>query len=529
MRPLVVFSLFAGLISVGCRSTHYHHSHSIASPSSYSGVAKAPIQQPAFGFRGKRTPTSFATGERYAFRENNQFRATRLSPLSTFSVDVDTASYSNVRRMIEGKIEVPKGAVRIEEMVNYFDYDYPAPQNDLPFSVASEVASCPWKPRHQLVRVALSGKDMKTQERPSANLVFLVDVSGSMGSENKLPLLKRSLLMLANQMRADDRIAVVVYAGSSGVALPSTPCSDLDAIHEAMDRLQSGGSTAGGAGIELAYRVAKENFQRDGINRVILATDGDFNVGPSSDSALVDLIEEKAKSGIYLSVLGFGMGNYNDSMLEKLSGKGNGNYAYIDTLNEARKVMVEETAGTLMTIAKDVKIQVEFNPAKVRAYRLIGYENRILEDRDFSDDKKDAGEIGAGHQVTAFYEIVPRGVPFSQPEAEDLKYQDTEESFREVAMTEELMTVKLRYKEPEGRNSKLVSFPIEDSDRSFAKASSDFRFATAVAAFGMRLRESPHAGQTTRRDILVWSQEGARKDPLGLREEFRELVRRSSI
>lgn len=531
MRPLVVCCLLSSLPLAGCLSVSSRSPYS--RPGSLAGSvhpAKSPVYSHRYAARKwAKTKPMPASGERYDHREDNQFRATRTSPLSTFSVDVDTASYANVRRMIREKITIPKGAVRVEEMVNYFEYDYPEPAGDLPFSVAEEVASCPWKPKHKLVRIALQGKNIAASTRPSANLVFLVDVSGSMNAENKLPLLQRSLLMLANQMRADDRIAIVTYAGSSSVALPSTPCSRAEAIHDAIDNLSAGGSTAGGAGLQLAYRVAKENFKKDGINRVILATDGDFNVGPSSDSDLVDLIEEKSRSGIFLSVLGFGMGNYNDSMLEKLSGKGNGNYAYIDTLNEARKVMIRQTSGTLMTIAKDVKIQVEFNPARVKAHRLIGYENRLLEERDFTDDKKDAGEIGAGHQVTAFYEIVPTGVPFSQPEADDLKYQTNQQKLSPAGEGNELMTVKLRYKGPAGKHSRELAFPIADSNRSFANASPDFRFASAVSAFGMNLRETPRTGHTSKRDILAWAKSGIRNDPFALRKEFIELVQQSTL
>lgn len=531
MRPPVVCCLLPSLTLAGCLSLSSRSPYS--HPGSLAGSvhpAKSPVYSHHYTARKRaKTKPLLASGERYDHREDNQFRATRTSPLSTFSVDVDTASYANVRRMIREKITIPKGAVRVEEMINYFEYDYPEPTGDIPFSVAAEVASCPWKPKHKLVRIALQGRNITASTRPPANLVFLVDVSGSMDAENKLPLLRRSLLMLVNQMRADDHIAIVTYAGRSGVALPSTRCSNAEAIHDAIDNLSAGGSTAGGSGLHLAYRVAKENFKKGGINRVILATDGNFNVGPSSDSELVDLIEEKSRSGVFLSVLGFGMGNYNDAMLEKLSGKGNGNYAYIDTLNEARKVMIRQTSGTLVTIAKDVKIQVEFNPARVKAHRLIGYENRLLEDRDFTDDNKDAGEIGAGHQVTAFYEIVPTGVPFSQPEADNLKYQTNRQELSATAGENELMTVKLRYKEPSGKHSREIAFPIADSNRSFANASPDFRFASAVSAFGMNLRKTPGIGRASKREILAWAKSGGRNDPFELRKEFIELVRKSSL
>ncbi len=465
--------------------------------------------------------------ERYEHLDENPFLKVEESPRSTFSVDVDTASYANVRRMIEAKQEIPKGAVRIEEMVNYFDYHYPAPKGDVPFSVADEVSTCPWEPKHKLVRIALRGKNVELKERPAANLVFLVDVSGSMGSENKLPLLKRSLAMLVEGMKPTDRIALVTYAGSSGLALPSTPCSELKKINAALKELDAGGSTAGGAGIELAYKVAQKNFIKDGINRVILATDGDFNIGITNDSDLVDLIEEKAQSDVFLSVLGFGMGNYNDQMLEKLSGKGNGTYAYIDTINEARKVLVQEASGSLVTIAKDVKLQVEFNPRKVQAYRLIGYENRKMKDRDFNDDQKDAGEIGAEHQVTAFYEVVPVGVKFKQPDLNKLKYQKPESTTTHSADSNELLTVNFRYKAPSATTSQQVSHPVKDAATPFAKASPDFRFAASVAAFGMLLRESKHSGSTDRKSILAWAGTSRGPDTHGYRAEFIDLVKKS--
>ncbi|MEM1443028.1 MAG: VWA domain-containing protein, partial [Verrucomicrobiota bacterium] len=427
MRPPLFFSLAAiiTLLLPACRAPRH-----TAPPSSQHLPDKSPIQShPPFLslLRAPSSPPGYATlrtrSEKYAEYEENPFLAVKDAPRSTFSVDVDTASYANVRRMIQHKQEVPRDSVRIEEMVNYFPYHYPKPTHEtIPFAIAEEVSSCPWEPDHKLVRIAVQGQDVKSENRPHANIVFLIDVSGSMSAENKLPLLKKSLSMLIDQLNEDDRIALVVYAGSSGLVLPSTPVSQSDKIHEAIQDLSSGGSTAGGAGINLAYKTARKNFLEGGINRVILATDGDFNVGVTADRELTDVIEEKARSGIELTVLGFGMGNYNDSMLEKLSGKGNGNYAYIDTEKEARKVLVRETSGSLVTIAKDVKLQVEFNPAKVQAYRLLGYENRKLKDRDFNDDKKDAGEVGAGHQVTAFYEVVPVGVEFEQSSLTPLRY-----------------------------------------------------------------------------------------------------------
>ena len=373
------------------------------------------------------------------------------APLSTFSIDVDTASYSNVRRFLNDGSLPPKDAVRIEELVNYFEYDYPQPVGDVPFSVNTEVAACPWNKQHKIVQIGLQGKKVSLDNVPPSNLVFLLDVSGSMNSPDKLPLLKQGLKTMVNQLSNKDRVAIVVYAGASGLALPSTLADDKQKINEALDNLEAGGSTNGGQGIRLAYQVAQDNFITNGNNRVILATDGDFNVGLTGDNELVSMIEQKRQSNIFLSVLGFGSGNLNDSMMEKLADKGNGNYAYIDSNEEARKALGNQVAGTLYTIAKDVKIQIEFNPAKVAGYRLIGYENRLLADKDFNDDKKDAGEIGAGHTVTALYEVVPAGQKVENPGVDDLRYSKVEPS--DTNFNAELLTVKLRYKEPDGDQS----------------------------------------------------------------------------
>ncbi len=435
----------------------------------------------------------------------NPFLPVSENPLSTFSIDVDTASYSNMRRFLNEGTLPPRDSIRIEELINYFDYDYPQPEGDDPFSVNVEIANCPWNSEHRLARVGLKGYEVPRSERPASNLVFLVDVSGSMSPANKLPLLKQGMQMLLKQLDENDRVAIVVYAGASGLVLPSTTCNNQKTIGMALDKLQSGGSTNGGAGIELAYRVAVENFIEGGINRVVLATDGDFNVGVTNRDDLVSLIEEKARTGVFLSVLGFGMGNYKDSTLEKLADKGNGNYAYIDTQAEARKVLVEEMGSTLMTIAKDVKIQIEFNPAKVNGYRLIGYENRVLADRDFNDDTKDAGEIGAGHTVTALYEIVPAGVEMGPPPVDPLKYQPSptpEATPQPVVVSDEMMTVKLRYKEPDGQKSKLITRPVTDTGKTLAEVSSDFRFASAVASFGMILKDSRYKGDATFASVL---------------------------
>ncbi|HWW77426.1 MAG TPA: VWA domain-containing protein [Pyrinomonadaceae bacterium] len=464
-----------------------------------------------------------AAGESYAKIDENPFLDAARAPLSTFAVDVDTASYSNTRRFLsEGQLP-PKDAVRIEELINYFPYDYPQPAGNTPFSVKAEVADCPWDSRHKLVHIGLQGRRLAAESLPPANLVFLVDVSGSMASPDKLPLVKSSLRTLAGQLTGRDRVAVVVYAGSSGLALPSTPGDRREEILSAVERLEAGGSTNGGQGIQLAYRIAEENFIRGGTNRVVLATDGDFNVGLTSDGELVNLIEEKRRGGVFLSVLGFGTGNLNDSMMEKLADKGNGNYAYIDTPAEARKALGEQVAGTLATIAKDVKIQVEFNPRLVAGYRLIGYENRLLADRDFNDDRKDAGEIGAGHTVTALYEIVPAGQRVENPGVDELKYREPEQTRQEVGANE-LLTVKLRYKEPDGDVSKPLNVGVPDSGASFQNASADFKFAAAVAEFGMLLRGSRYRGQSSFDNALELARASAGADLRGYRAEFVGLV-----
>ncbi|HEX8735878.1 MAG TPA: VWA domain-containing protein [Pyrinomonadaceae bacterium] len=462
-----------------------------------------------------------AEGERYAEIEENPFLETSRAPLSTFSIDVDTASYANVRRFLNQGQMPPKDAVRIEELINYFEYDYPQPVGDVPFSVNTEVADCPWNAKHKIVQIGLQGKKVSLDNVPPSNLVFLVDVSGSMTSSDKLPLLKDSMRVLVNQLKPQDRVAIVVYAGTSGLALPSTPASNKGEILSALNSLESGGSTNGGQGIQLAYRVAQENFIRNGNNRVILATDGDFNVGVTSDAELVRLIENKRESGIYLSVLGFGTGNTNDSMMEKLADKGNGNYSYIDSQDEARKALGAQIAGTLYTIAKDVKIQVEFNPAKVAGYRLIGYENRMLANKDFNDDKKDAGEIGAGHSVTALYEIVPAGQPVENDGIE-LKYSKVQPA--ETNFNDELLTVKLRYKEPQESESKLLTMGLLDRGNSIENASDNLKFATAVAQFGLLLRDSRYKGAANFNNVLSLSQVSRGNDLNNYRREFVDLI-----
>ena len=463
--------------------------------------------------------------ESYARIDENPWLAVENNPLSTFSIDVDRASYTNVRRLILGGDRPPVDAVRIEEMVNYFTYDYPDVDGEHPFGITTDVADAPWRPQHRLVRIGVQGRRMELDELPPSNLVFLLDVSGSMQPYNKLPLLKKSLRLLVNELRPEDRVAIVVYAGAAGLVLPSESGREKEKILDALESLEAGGSTAGGAGIALAYRIGAENYIEGGNNRVILATDGDFNIGASSDAEMVRLIEEKRKHGIFLTVLGFGMGNLKDSKMEALADHGNGNYAYIDNLLEARKVLVTEMGGTLVTIAKDVKIQVEFNPTRVQAYRLIGYENRLLADEDFNDDAKDAGELGAGHSVTALYEVVPVGAPPVETESVDpLRYQRPEEDAsgtRRTGEEDELMFVKLRYKAPDGERSRLLELPVPDR---VENASTDLRFAASVAAFGMLLRDSEQCGDFTLADVSRLARASLGEDRHGYRAEFVRLV-----
>lgn len=461
--------------------------------------------------------------EAYDAIAENPFLAAAQNPLSTFSVDVDTASYANVRRMLNGRQMPPAGAVRIEEFVNYFSYDYPQPEGDVPFSVNVEIAGCPWTPGHKLARIGLKGREIELEDRPPTNLVFLLDVSGSMSAPNKLPLVKSAMVLLLDRLDENDTVAIAVYAGASGLVLPPTTADQKLTILSALDALEAGGSTNGGEGIRLAYETAAGSFIKDGANRVILCTDGDFNVGVTNQSDLVDLIQEKAAGGVFLSVLGFGMGNYKDSTLEKLADKGNGNYAYIDTHAEARKVLVEQLTGTLITIAKDVKVQVDFNPARVQSYRLIGYENRMLRAEDFEDDKKDAAEIGAGHTVTALYELVPVGAEFPAGAVTPSKYQQPGE-LAEAAQSDEIMTVRLRYKAPDADESQAFDVAMADSDVDFGAASEGFQFAAAVAGFGMLLRGSQHAGGATLDAVHEIAASSLGEDPHGYRREFLKLV-----
>jgi Ca-activated chloride channel family protein len=463
--------------------------------------------------------------EGYSTIHENGFKEVSLSPLSTFSIDVDAASYSNIRRYINGGSLPPVDAVRIEEMINYFTYDYKQPLGDAPFSINTELASCPWNSENYLLHVGLQGKAMETENLPASNLVFLLDVSGSMNAPNKLPLLKASFGLLLDQLRPEDRVAIVVYAGNSGLVLPSTPGSDKQKIMESLNNLQAGGSTAGGAGLVLAYKVAEENFMEKGNNRIILATDGDFNIGSSSNAEMERLIEKEREKGINISVLGFGMGNYKDDKMEIIADKGNGNYAYIDNLQEAKKVLVNEFGGTLFTIAKDVKFQLEFNPAQVESYRLIGYENRLLNNEDFEDDKKDAGDMGAGHTVTALYEIIPTQ---KATEKSGLKYQERKLS-KEALESNDLITLKLRYKEPDGFKSKLLEQVVKTNLVNVNSTSDNFRFSAAVAEFGMLLRDSEFKGASTYESAAAMAQQAKGKDAEGYRGEMYRLIQSAQL
>ena len=469
--------------------------------------------------------------ENYAHITENAFKKVTNDPLSTFSIDVDAASYSNMRRFINNGGLPPKDAVRIEEMINYFDYSYAQPKGDDPVNIVTEIGTAPWNNQHRLVHIGLKAKNIPTEKLPPSNLVFLIDVSGSMESYNKLPLLVSSLRLLTDNLRDQDKVAIVVYAGSSGLVLPSTSGDNKQAIKEALSKLSAGGSTAGGAGIKLAYKVATENFIKGGNNRIILATDGDFNVGASSDGDMQTLIEEKRKSGVFLTVLGFGMGNYKDSKMEVLANKGNGNYAYIDNISEARKVLINEFGGTLFTVAKDVKLQIEFNPAKVQAYRLIGYENRLLNNEDFNDDKKDAGEMGAGHTVTALYEIIPVGVESKFIKSVDaLKYQDVPKTSPSSSNTNEMLTVKMRYKQPDGDISKLLQKPVIDSYQDkLNKTSDNFRFSASVAMFGMLLRQSEFVQESTFEQAIALADGAKGVDKEGYRAEYVKLAKSAQL
>jgi Ca-activated chloride channel homolog len=475
----------------------------------------------------KKTKTSFTSiepnEEEYELFVENQFTSPKSEPLSTFSIDVDNASYTNVRRFINQGQKVPKDAVRVEEMMNFFKYNYAQPTSNHPFAIHTEYSDCPWNEKHKLVKIGLQGKEIDSDVLPNSNFVFLIDVSGSMSDQNKLPLLKESMKVLVNQLRKNDKVAIVVYAGAAGMVLPPTSGNDKKAILKSLENLNAGGSTAGGAGIELAYKIASENFIKGGNNRVILATDGDFNVGASSNKDMETLIEEKRKSGVFLTCLGYGMGNYKDSKMETLADKGNGNYAYIDNIQEANRFLGKEFKGSMFAIAKDVKIQIEFNPKHVQNYRLIGYENRKLRPEDFKNDAIDAGELGSGHTVTALYEIIPTGVNSSfNNDVDTLKY--TEQKTPTEKYTDELATVKFRYKKPDGDKSIEIVQVIENKSIALDKASEDFKFTTAVAWFGLKLRDSKLVNNKTSSDIKALAKQGKTIDKEGYKAEFIRLI-----
>lgn len=493
-------------------------------------TTKHRMVQPSLAVAAQPSPSAMAmeqdpvmNTEAYARIDENPFFRTETAPLSTFSVDVDTASYANIRRFLrDGKLP-PKDAVRIEEMINYFRYDYPAPDKGDPFSITTELGPSPWNARYQLVRIGLKAPVIDDAKVPARNLVFLLDVSGSMMPANKLPLLKQAMGLLVDTLRPEDKVSIVTYAGNTGVALPPTSGNDKAAIRMAIARLESEGSTNGAAGIQLAYDQATKAFLKKGINRVILCTDGDFNVGITNEGDLTRLIERERERGVFLTVLGFGMGNLKDATMEKLADRGNGNYAYIDSLAEARKVLVKEAGATLVTVAKDVKLQIEFNPAAVAGYRLIGYENRVLKNEDFNDDKKDAGDIGAGHNVTALYEIVPAGVEVPGGKVDSLKYQQ-KAGTSAAAGSGELLTVKIRYKAPDANTSKLLSRPVKGTPPELAKTSADFRWAVAISSFGMMLRESPNRGNLTWAQVKALAQGAVGSDAEGYRKEALKMI-----
>ncbi|NQU84951.1 MAG: VWA domain-containing protein, partial [Mariniphaga sp.] len=477
---------------------------------------------PAMHIGGVMPPPDWNT-ENYSTINENGYKDVRINPLSTFSIDVDNASYSNVRRYLTQGNMPPVDAVRIEEMINYFKYDYPEPDGEHPFSVTTELSDCPWNSEHQLLHIGLQGKSIDKKDLPSSNLVFLLDVSGSMNSYNKLPLVKKAFRLLVDQLRPNDRVAIVVYAGAAGKVLDSTPGNNKKKILEAIENLNAGGSTAGGEGIKLAYKIAKENFIEGGNNRIILATDGDFNIGISSTSEMERLVEKERENGVFMTVLGFGMGNIKDDKMETIADKGNGNYAYIDNIHEARKVLISEFGGTLFTIAKDVKFQLEFNPLKVKSYRLVGYENRLLNDEDFNDDTKDAGEMGAGHTVTALYEIILAGSDEIAISIDPLKYQSRENVAGKTS--KEILTIKLRYKEPDGNKSKLLEKIVKENSINPEIISKNFNFSAAVASFGMLIRGSEFMGNTSFENILKLAENAKGSDNEGYRSEFIQLVK----
>ncbi|NDV78252.1 VWA domain-containing protein [Dysgonomonas sp. 511] len=488
-------------------------------------VQEAPLEEQAFIIVESHRDRTH--NEEYASYTENKFRMAKEEPLSTFSVDVDAASYSNFRRFVNRGDLPRKDAIRIEEMVNYFSYNYSEPEGKDPVKISTEVGTCPWNEQHRLVKIGLKARNVPSANLPASNFVFLIDVSGSMYGATRLELVKTSLKMLVNNLREEDRVAIVVYAGNAGEVLPSTSGADKQKIKESLANLTAGGSTAGGAGIQLAYKIARKNFIKGGNNRIILCTDGDFNVGVSSNNGLKTLIEEERKSGVFLSILGYGMGNYKDSKMQTLAQAGNGNHAYIDNLQEANKVLVNEFGSTMYTVAKDVKLQIEFNPTKVQAYRLVGYESRLLNKEDFNDDTKDAGEMGAGHTVTAFYEVVPVGVKSNMiGNVDPLKYQNEDQptSNRKIgkSLLPDLLTVKVRYKQPDRNKSKKMEVTLVDNNRN--DVSDDFRFAASVAMFSQLIKESDYKGNATYDKAIALARSGTGNDKQGYRREFIRLM-----
>ncbi len=521
---LPFITLFVSLLIVSCRVNNYSERKSAES----NNVQSAPYEAVQMKEKSTDEPADNFNTEEYSKIVENNFKDARQNPLSTFSIDVDNASYSNIRRFLQNSSLPPEGSVRIEEMINYFTYNYPNPEGKHPFSVYSEVGVCPWNTAHQLVHIGIQGKKLDYEHIKPSNLVFLIDASGSMDYDNKLPLLKRSLKLLLDQLDDRDRVAIIAYASSAGLVLPSTPASNKKAIIKALDKLQAGGSTAGGEGIKLAYKVAAKNLIPDGNNRIILATDGDFNVGVSSTDQLIKMVRQQADKNIFLTILGLGMGNYKDSRMEDISNSGNGNYFYIDNIKEAQKVFIREMRANMFTIAKDVKIQIEFNPSKVKGYRLIGYENRVMQNEDFNNDKKDAGDLGAGHTVTALYEIIPAGSEEKIPKNDNLKYQKTKIN-SSAAQTNEMMNVKLRYKPVKSDQSILIEFPIKDNVLALDKTSNNFRFSAAVAEFGMLLRHSKFKGKANYSQVINLSENSKGTDEYAYRNEFVELVKTAKL
>ncbi|WP_240723637.1 VWA domain-containing protein [Flavobacterium sp. J27] len=513
-KNIYYFCFVFPFIFTNCKESHENKNHE------YDSVEASVAYEP---YVEEFNETFENNDESYAEVEENPFQSTKGSPLSTFSIDVDNASYTNIRRFINNGQKVPKEAVRVEEMINFFKYNYPEPSDNTPFSINTEYSDSPWNKNHKLLKIGLQGKNIPTTNLPNSNFVFLIDVSGSMHDVNKLPLLKESIKILVKQLRKEDKVSIVVYAGAAGVVLPPTSGDEKETIIDAFENLSAGGSTAGGAGIELAYRLAEQNFITGGNNRVIIATDGDFNVGTSSDTKITKLIEEKRKTGVFLTVLGFGMGNYKDSKMEILADKGNGNYAYIDNIQEANRFLGKEFKGAMYAIAKDVKIQIEFNPKNVQAYRLIGYENRKLNNEDFKNDAIDAGELGSGHTVTALYEIIPNGIE-SNYTISKLKYTKNTVEEEKSQYSNELATVKFRYKKPDEDTSKEIVKTIQNNRIDLEKSTSDFKFCASVAWFGLKLKESKYISNTATEDIKKLAKIGLTNDEEGYKSEFIRLM-----